>query len=156
MCFLNFGRPRKSASLFALLFLFLASNFAFLRDIPVKSSLCMQYISERQTQPPKSHGFWRSHMLYASSGVNYLRCLLELAKWVQLLPAAGPAGQCGTVKRRRARGNCGSIHGEWGIPKEKNTKDDSAFVIFQIRYGVSSSVSFIVSIILDLFVCLFI
>lgn len=87
--------PEKSASLFALLYLFLASNFAFLRGFPVKSSLCMKHISERQNQPLKSHGLGRSHMLYGSSGENNLRCLLELAKWVQLLPAAGPARQCG-------------------------------------------------------------
>jgi len=33
-------------------------------------------------------------MLYASSGVDNL-CLLDLTKWVQLLPAAGPARPCG-------------------------------------------------------------
>lgn len=37
-------------------------------------------------------------MLYASSGVNNLLNLLELAKWVQLLPAAGSARQCGDSK----------------------------------------------------------
>lgn len=33
-------------------------------------------------------------MLYASSGVNNLLHLLELARWVQLLSAAGSARQC--------------------------------------------------------------
>lgn len=83
--------------------LFLASNFAFIRGFPVKSPLCMQHISERQIQPLKSHGLRRSHMLYASSGVNNLQCLLELAKWVQLVPAAGPDRQCGDSEEMQSQ-----------------------------------------------------
>lgn len=167
MCSLDFGRPRESDSLFTLLLLFLASNFAFLMGFPVKTSFCMQHISERQTQTLKSHGLWRSHMLYASSGVNNLH-LLELAKWVQLLPAPGPDSLCGnseeTQSQRPLQKNISKKDkhfwksmGNEEFPTKKKKKNQGYLsrsfylVTLQIIQWVTSSGSFIVITILDFF-----
>lgn len=84
MCFPNFGRLSNSISPFALLLLFLASNFAFL----LKTAVCTMFLKGKQSllNLMDSGGC----MLYAPPRVNNLLHLIEFAKWVQVLPAAGP------------------------------------------------------------------